>query len=56
MNKITEVIVEPSQVYVGSTFLIKVKAINYITYNEIKDRLTYDTLKDLTYNELLKGD
>ena len=31
MNKITEVIVEPSQVYVGSTFLVKVR---------VKDALT----------------
>ena len=54
-NKITEVQVEPSQVEVGSTFKLKVKAIRYATYGEIGTKLTYDTLDDYTYQEL-KGE
>lgn len=54
-NKITEVQVEPSQVEVGSTFKLKVKAIRYATYDEIKTKLTYTTIENYTYNEL-KGE
>lgn len=54
-NKITEIIVEPSKVEVGPTFKLKIKAIRYATYQEIKDRLTYTQLKNYTYNQL-KGE
>lgn len=53
-NKITEIIVEPSKVYVGSTFRLKVKATRYATYQEIKSK-TYNQPKTYTYAEL-KGD
>ena len=53
-NKIIEIIVEPTKLYVGSTFRLKVKAIRYVTYNEVKIR-TYNDIKNYTYNEL-KGD
>ena len=35
-NKIQEIIVEPSKVYAGSTFKLKVKAIRYMTCLEMK--------------------
>lgn len=35
MNKITEVIVEPSQVYVGSTFLVKVRVKDALTTKKL---------------------
>ena len=54
-NKITEVQVEPSRVEVGSTFKLKVKAIRYATYDEIKTKLTYTTIENYTYQEL-KGE
>lgn len=53
--KITEVQVEPSKVEVGSTFKLKIKAIRYATYNEVKTKLTYTTLEEYTYGEL-KGE
>jgi hypothetical protein len=36
MSKIKEIIVEPSKVYVGSTFKLKIKAIRYMTCKEMK--------------------
>lgn len=53
--KITEVIVEPSPVRVGSTFKLKIKATRYATYNEVRDKLDYSTLRVYTYNQL-KGE
>lgn len=53
-NKIIEKILEPSKIYVGSNFLLKIKAIRYATYEEIKAR-TYNNIKSYTYKEL-KGD
>ena len=54
-NKITEILVEPSNVTAGSTFLLKIKAIRYATYGEIKDKTIYGTLDDYTYGQL-KGE
>lgn len=54
VNKIIEKIIEPSKVVVGSTFLLKIKAIRYLTYNEIKTK-TYNQNKAYTYAEM-KGD
>lgn len=53
-NKIIEKIIEPSKVIVGSTFLLKVKAIRYLTYSELKQK-TYNEIKAYTYAQL-KGD
>lgn len=50
-NKITEKILEPSKIYVGSTFLLKIKAIRYATYKELKIK-TYNEVKTFTYKEL----
>lgn len=55
MNKIKEILVEPNKIEVGSTFLLKIKAIRYLTYREIKENKTYTELKDLTFGQL-KGD
>lgn len=55
MSKIIEKIVEPSRVEVGSTFKLKIKAIRYATYQELKNKLTYASLKKFNYNQL-KGD
>lgn len=53
-NKIIEKIIEPSKVIVGSTFLLKVKAIRYLTYSELKQK-TYNEIKAYTYAQV-KGE
>lgn len=50
-NKIIEKILEPSKIYVGSTFLLKIKAIRYATYAELKTK-TYNEVKSFTYKDL----
>ena len=54
-NKITEIILEPSKIFVGSTFRLKIKATRYATYQELKSKETYNSLKNFTYAEL-KGE
>ena len=53
-TKIIEKITEPAKITVGSTFLLKIKAIRYSTYDELKEK-TYNQNKAYTYAEL-KGD
>ena len=53
-NKITEYIIEPSKIYTGDTFKLKVKAIRYLTFDELKT-LTYNQVKNFTYGNL-KGE
>ena len=53
-NKIVEIITEPSKIEVGSTFLLKIKAIRHLTYEEVKTK-TYNQIKEYSYNEL-KGE
>ena len=55
MSKIIEKIIEPSRIEVGSIFKLKIKAIRYATYKELKDGFTYTTIQDYTYSEL-KGE
>lgn len=50
-NKIVEIIIEPTKLYVGSSFRLKVKAIRYATYNELKP-FNYNEVKNYTYNAL----
>lgn len=50
-NKIIEIITEPSKIIVGSTFKLKIKAIRYMTYEEITAK-TYEEVEDYTYSEL----
>lgn len=50
-NKIVEIITEPSQIHVGSVFKLKIKAIRYLTYNEVKNK-TYNQIKNYAYNNL----
>lgn len=54
MNKIVEKIVEPSRIDVGSIFKLKIKAIRYMSYTEMKER-TVSTIKNYTV-ATLKGD
>lgn len=54
MKKIIEKIIEPSHIEVGSTFLLKIKAIRYLTYEEIK-QLTISKLKEFTVSQM-KGE
>lgn len=54
MSKITEIILEPSKIYVGSIFKLKIKTIRYATYNELKEK-NYNNIKAFKYKEL-KGD
>lgn len=52
-NKIIETVIEPSKVVVGSIFKIKIKAIRYATYVELKTKQkTYNDLKSFTYKDL----
>lgn len=54
MNKIIEKIIEPSRIEVGSIFKLKIKAIRYMSYTEMKAR-TVSTIKNYTV-ATLKGD
>lgn len=56
MNKIKEIVIEPSKIYLGSIFKLKVKAIRYLTYQELKEnQKTYNNTKMYNY-KVLKGD
>jgi len=55
MNKIIEKVVEPNKVTVGSTFLLKIKAIRYATFNEVKAKKNFNEIKLYTFNQL-KGE
>lgn len=52
MNKIQEIIVEPNKINTGSTFKLKVKAIRYLTYEEIAENLTYEQLAQYSYGQV----
>ena len=54
MNKIVEKIIEPSRIEVGSIFKLKIKAIRYMSYEEMKERTVYK-IKQYTVAEL-KGE
>ena len=54
MLKIIEKILEPSRIEVGSTFKLKIKAIRYLTYAELKEQ-TISKMKQYTVAEL-KGE
>lgn len=54
-NKIVEVIVEPSKVFVNTKFLLKVKAIRYLTYEEIKTKTYTEIKNEFTYREMEGG-
>ncbi len=54
MSKILEKIIEPSKIEIGSNFLLKIKAIRYLIYREVKQK-SYGEIKSFTYKEM-KGD
>lgn len=54
MKKIIEKIIEPSRIEVGSTFKLKIKAIRYMSYAELKER-TISKIKQYTIADL-KGE
>lgn len=54
MQKITEILIEPTKIHVGSSFLLKIKAIRHLTYEEVKTK-TYEQIENYTYANL-KGD
>lgn len=54
MNKITEILTEPSKIYVGSTFLLKIKVNRAITYSELKNK-KYTEIQKYKYENLIKG-
>lgn len=54
MSKIIEKIIEPARIEASSTFKIKVKAIRYAIYQEMKVK-TVSFLKDYTVADL-KGE
>ena len=49
--KIQEIIVEPTKVKAGSTFRLKVKAINYLTYKAMQPK-KYKYYKSYKYKDL----
>lgn len=51
MSKIKEIVIEPAKIYVGSIFKVKVKAINYLVYKEIKTK-DYKYFKSYKYKNL----
>ncbi len=51
MSKIQEIIVEPNKIVEGSTFKLKVRVINYLTYKEMKTK-NYKYFKDYKYKNL----
>lgn len=51
MQKIQEIILEPSKIRVGSIFRLKVKAINYLTYRELKSQ-NYNYFKEYKYKDV----
>ena len=55
MFKITEKIIEPYRIEVGYNFKIKIKAIRYATYSEVKGRFHYYDLQNYKY-KTLKGE
>lgn len=54
MIRIIEKVVEPSKIFVGSTFLLKIKVKKGLTFNELKE-MTFNEAKSYTFNEL-KGE
>ena len=54
MSKIIEKIIEPARIEAGSSFKIKVKAIRYATYEDIKNK-TVSFLKNYTVADM-KGE
>lgn len=54
MIKIKEIITEPTKLYVGETFKIKIKTIRHLIYEEIK-KITINDLKKFTINQI-KGE
>ena len=55
MPRITEKIVEPSKIFIGSIFKLRIKAITYLNYDEVKNNFTYLGLKNNNYS-YLKGE
>lgn len=55
MSKIKEIIIEPNPLYVNSNFKIKVKVQRGVTFQEMKDRMTFNTADDYSFNDL-KGE
>lgn len=56
MSKIKEIIIEPEKIYSGSIFKLKIKAVRYLTYQELKQKQkNYSNTKKFTYKNL-KGD
>ena len=55
MPKIIEKILEPSRIETGSIFKLKIKAIRYATYKEVKNKLNYTNIQNFEY-KTLKGE
>jgi len=49
---IKEVIIEPSQVYTGQAFKVKIKSM--VTFDELKG-MTFSDVADLTFEEIKRG-
>ncbi len=51
MSKITEKILEPNKIYVGSNFMLKIKAIRYLICREAKTKTCLE-MKKFTCGEV----
>lgn len=52
MSSIKEVKVEPHEIFVNSQFTLKVKAESKITWQELKDNFTWNTLKNYKFRDI----
>ena len=55
MAKIKVIIIEPTTVYTNSSFKLKIKVQRGLTFQELKDNMTFTTVKSYDFGEL-KGD
>lgn len=52
MSRITEIKITPQVAYVGDQVLIQVKAESIISWQELKDNFTWNTLKDYKFKDI----
>lgn len=55
MAKIKEIIIEPTIIYTNNSFKLKIKVQRGLTFQELKDNMTFTTAKANSFGEL-KGD
>ena len=51
MLRIIDKVLEPSKIFTGSKFVLKVKVEKHLTFNELEN-YTFNELENYTFNEL----